>query len=78
MGSTNYIGAYYVWRPAFGPASDPPVCFYAGGAYFDSDRWGDYSFTSVDPIDSNIFWTVQEYVTSGGIWGTAFGKVKRY
>jgi|SRR6185369_3663227 len=26
-GSTNYIGAYYVWRPAFGPASDPQSAF---------------------------------------------------
>ena len=37
----------------YNPASDP------GGA--SGRRWGDYSFTSVDPLDEMTVWTVQEY-----------------
>ena len=38
------------------------------------NRWGDYSFTSVDPRDDLSLWTVQEYAKADGteasIWGT--------
>ena len=37
----------------YNPASDP------GGA--NGRRWGDYSFTVVDPIDDMSIWTIQEY-----------------
>ena len=77
-GSTNYINAYFAWRPAFGLASPPPVQFYPGGGFFASDRWGDYSFTTVDPTDSLTFWTVQEHATtSPDAWGTRIGKVPK-
>lgn len=35
------------------------------------NRWGDYSFTSLDPVDLDTIWTVQKYAHSGGSrWGT--------
>ncbi len=37
----------------YNPASDP------GGA--NGRRWGDYSFTVVDPLDDMTVWTIQEY-----------------
>jgi hypothetical protein len=37
----------------YNPPSDP------GGAA--GRRWGDYSFTSVDPLDDMTVWTIQEY-----------------
>jgi len=37
----------------YNPAADP------GGAA--GRRWGDYSFTSVDPLDEMTVWTIQEY-----------------
>jgi len=37
----------------YNPASDP------GGS--SGRRWGDYSYTMVDPIDDMTVWTVQEY-----------------
>jgi hypothetical protein len=37
----------------YNPPSDP------GGAA--GRRWGDYSFTSVDPLDDMTIWTIQEY-----------------
>ena len=79
--STNHIGAYYVWRPAFGTINEPPIRFYPenqGGGYFNGDRFGDYSFTTVDPIDSTTFWTIQEHATTDpDTWATRVGKVKR-
>ena len=33
-------------------------------------RWGDYSSTSVDPADENLFWTIQEIPVAAGSWGT--------
>jgi hypothetical protein len=78
---TNHIGAYYVWRPAFGTINEPPIRFYPenqGGGYFNGDRFGDYSFTTVDPIDSTTFWTIQEHATTDpDTWATRVGKVKR-
>jgi hypothetical protein len=39
---------------------------------FDSPpyRWGDYSTTMVDPIDDNLFWTIQEIPPTSTTWGT--------
>jgi hypothetical protein len=39
---------------------------------FDSApyRWGDYSTTTVDPTDDNLFWTIQEIPVSSTSWGT--------
>jgi hypothetical protein len=33
-------------------------------------RWGDYSATSVDPSDSNRFWTIQEFPSDTNVWST--------
>jgi hypothetical protein len=50
-----------------------------GGA---RNRWGDYSYTCVDPADDKVFWTIQEYArpdVGGGVnddrWGTWWGKI---
>jgi len=53
-----------------------------------ANRWGDYSATSVDPVNDSDFWTIQEYAmtrdptnpTRGGAsvasrWGTWWGRV---
>ena len=45
--------------------------------------WGDYSATSLDPIDALTFWTVQEYAaphfgTTNKVWGTWIGAVSPY
>ena len=44
------------------------------------ERWGDFSATTVDPSNPNIFWTFQEYVVAGGsgsnsIWGTQISQI---
>ncbi len=44
---------------AYNPAADP------GGPR----RWGDYSFTSLDPGDDMTLWTIQEYCNQTDSWG---------
>ena len=34
------------------------------------NRWGDYSMTMVDPVNDNLFWSIQEYVDAANQWGT--------
>ena len=46
----------------------------------DRNRWGDYSFTSVDPRDDSSLWTIQQYAKADGdpaanIWGTWVAKI---
>jgi len=44
---------------AYNPPADP------GGPR----RWGDYSFTSLDPADDMTLWTIQEYCNQADSWG---------
>jgi IPT/TIG domain len=75
----DYVGAYYtlVWPFA---GTDPVTLFKAGEALYDKTlggsriRWGDFSATSVDPVDDTSFWTLQEYAMARTAtvsnWGT--------
>jgi hypothetical protein len=45
----------------YNPPSDP------GGAA--GRRWGDYSFTSLDPCDDMTMWTAQEFASETNIYG---------
>lgn len=45
-------------------------------------RWGDYSATSIDPLDHTTFWTIQQYAeedvgpsASNDRWGTVWGRI---
>ncbi len=40
------------------------------------NRWGDYSHTVVDPIDSTTFWTFQEFAEDEDVWGTQITEIK--
>jgi hypothetical protein len=65
--------------------SDPPsnlgqgeaVMTNGAGAQTDPlDRWGDYTYTAIDPSDGMTFWHVNEYYpsTSDASWSTRIGK----
>jgi len=85
---TEYIGAFYTGRLANGSLIDRPVLIQAGRHYFGSLYWGDYSYTSLDPVDGS-FWTVQLYAemlspldpcppqTGCARWGTWVGKINK-
>ena len=61
-GST-YINAYYTARMADGTIPAQSVVIQNGNSYNQyagpPRGWGDYSFTTVDPVDNQTFWTVQ-------------------
>lgn len=46
------------------------------GSSYRGRRWGDYSYTSVDPCDDMTFWTVQEYCDRENSWGVRVAKLK--
>ncbi len=86
--STEFIGAYFTGRivtDSAGTMSDPTLIKAGEAAYQVLDnnnrnRWGDYSFTSVDPNDDMTLWTIQEYATNISdpefdIWGTWVGQL---
>ena len=65
--------------------SDPPgnlaqgeaIMTNGGGAQTHAlGRWGDYTYTSIDPSDGMTFWHVNEYytATSPASWSTRIGK----
>jgi uncharacterized repeat protein (TIGR01451 family)/filamentous hemagglutinin family protein len=51
----------------YNPAADP------GGAA--GRRWGDYSFTVVDPLDDMSVWTIQEYNQAANSYAVRVGKL---
>jgi hypothetical protein len=49
--------------------------FQAGAAAYNAQtsspqRWGDYSYTTVDPADDMTMWTIQEFTNATNSWGT--------
>jgi len=63
----QYIGTYFTGRRHDDPYGDmaPPVLLKTAEPEIDAsytvNAWGDYSYTSLDPIDGQTLWTVQEY-----------------
>jgi len=51
----------------YNPPSDP------GGA--SGRRWGDYSFTVVDPLDDMTVWTIQEYNQASNSYAVRVGRL---
>ena len=73
----------YAGRLATDPASQlaqgETTLFAGGGSQTDtSNRWGDYSDMTVDPVDDCTFWYTQEYysTTSSFNWRTRIGDFK--
>jgi Kelch motif protein/galactose oxidase-like protein len=78
--SNDHPGIRYAGRLE----SDPPgnlgqgenTLFTGAGSQTDTNgRWGDYSYTAIDPADNMTFWTVGEYyaTTSAFNWHTRVG-----
>jgi hypothetical protein len=76
--ANQYAGAYYTGRRALDPAGEmaTPYQYRAGNAAYNlidgygRNRWGDYSYTTLDPQDESVFWTIQEYAQTSNIWST--------
>jgi hypothetical protein len=78
-GSTTYPSLRYTGRlpgDAPGAMSIAETSLLTGSlSQTDSNRWGDYSSLSLDPIDLCTFWYTGQYVgaTTGGAWRTRIG-----
>jgi hypothetical protein len=81
----SFVSAYYSGRRAGCTAMESPVLIKAGEEYYDLERWGDYSYTSLDPSDGLTIWTVQEYArpplppppVPRPAWGTWIARIMR-
>ena len=78
--SNAFISAFYSWRTTSGVTPAQPTLLKPGKGAFDGSRWGDYSYTSLDPNDKLTFWTVQEYAETASeppqsSWGTWIGEI---
>jgi hypothetical protein len=60
------LPGYTATAAAYNPPGDP------GGP---SRRWGDYSFTSLDPKDDMTMWTIQEYCNGTNTYGVRVVKL---
>ena len=76
--SSQYAGCYYTGRASTDTAGTmaTPVQYKAGTAAqnnidsYGRNRWGDYSYTTLDPTDQTALWTIQEYGHTTNNWGT--------
>ncbi|MGB8507584.1 MAG: lamin tail domain-containing protein [Pyrinomonadaceae bacterium] len=59
LGTTGAVELYTASTTAYNPPSDPGP----------GRRWGDYSFTSLDPKDDMTMWTMQEFCSGTNIYG---------
>jgi hypothetical protein len=76
--SSMYASCYFVGRLEGDPPGEmsPPVLYKAGTGPLNTidgygrNRFGDYSYTTLDPVDEATFWTIQEYGHGNDVWGT--------
>jgi len=67
------VGAYTASAVTF---NNPPLLLKQGIANYDlkdpngTNRWGDYSATTVDPNDPTKFWTSEEWASATNVWST--------
>ena len=78
----NFGGGYVAGRRSTDPLGEmsPPILLKDGENSYEvvdfvgRNRWGDYSLTTVDPVDDTTFWTVQEFASAtANVWSTWIG-----
>ncbi len=71
--SSEFISMSRAVRAAsdpFGEFQEMQVVQPSTTAFSSVNRWGDYSGTSSDPIESGVFWGIHEFTQSPSIWQT--------
>ncbi len=68
-GSLGAVNTYKAGAAAYNPSFD-------SGATNGFRRWGDFSFTSLDPCDDMTLWAIQEYVPAANQYGVRFAQLK--
>jgi len=67
LGTTQAVTIYTSSSTAYNPPAD------TGGV--NGRRWGDYSFTSLDPLDDMTMWTIQQYCSATDTYGLRVAKL---
>ena len=67
LGTIQTPVLYTATTTAYNPPGDP------GGA--SGRRWGDYSYTSLDPNDDMTLWTIQEFCNATNSYGVRVAKL---
>jgi hypothetical protein len=67
LGAMRSPALYTASGSAYNPTNDP------GGP--SGRRWGDYSYTCLDPSDDMTFWTIQEFVNATDSYGVQVVKL---
>ena len=67
LGTTQAVNIYTASSTAYNPPSDPGST--------SGRRWGDYSFVSLDPLDDQTMWTIQEFCSSTNNYGVRVVKL---
>jgi len=70
----EYPSAHYVYVDATGNTSTEGTVKSGVTPIRNTDRWGDYTTTVLDPADDKTFWTVQ--ISANNVWETWWAKVK--
>jgi hypothetical protein len=65
LGSSGSVAIFTASSTAYNPPADPGPM----------RRWGDYSFTSLDPNDDMTIWTVQEFCDGTNTYGIEVAKL---
>jgi uncharacterized repeat protein (TIGR01451 family) len=65
VGTTQTVSRYTASATAYNPPGDPGP----------TRRWGDYSFTSLDPKDDMTMWTIQEFCDVTNSYGVRVVKL---
>jgi hypothetical protein len=81
---TQFVSSYAIVGETEGGVTTfgEPILLRAGEADYFLDygsgrnRWGDYSATMVDPSDSRVFWTIQEFVLAEDVWATQITELR--
>lgn len=66
LGTTQAVNVYTATTGAYNPPSDPGP----------PRRWGDYSYTSLDPKDDMTMWTIQEFCDANNSYGVRIAKLQ--
>ena len=68
LGTSRTVSIYTSSTTAYNPSGDD-------GSDIGFRRWGDYSFTCLDPLDDMTFWTIQEYCDGTNTYGCQAAKL---
>lgn len=67
LGTTQAVNIYTASSTAYNPPSDPGST--------SGRRWGDYSYVSLDPLDDQTMWTIQEFCDATNSYGVRVVKL---